>query len=214
MKVLISLVFLALLVPLNSLGQVSTPNLGDKIYWDARTEPDVDEYHMYRGTVPCTDATPTPLTCPGFIQVAVIPQAVDPMDWIEPGPVVFVQDYYYRLLSHNTSQLVSAFSNELNVRWFNPNAPGIPGGLRGTEQGANMFLDWDEPDPDEHIVAYNIWKSMDENKQGARIGTVSETRRYRDNNPGRNGPRYYRVTAVNDSDMESDPAGPVMYVGK
>ena len=213
MKALISLVFLALFFTLNLTGQVVTPDLGDPMYWDANTEPDVDEYHMYRSTVPCTDATPTPLTCAGFAQVATIPQGTDPRDWIEPGPVVFVQDYYYRVLSHNTSNLVSAFSNELNVRWFNPSAPSIPGDLRGTETGANMRLDWDDPDPQEQVTAWNVYKSEQQELMGALIAQVSETE-YRDTNPGRVGPKYYNVTAVNSSSVESDPAGPIVYSGK
>lgn len=206
------LVLLALFLIPNLSAQVSTPDLGDSIYWDVNTEPDVDEYHMYRSTVPCVDSTPTPQTCAGFAQVAVIPQAVDPMSWIEPGPVVFVQDYYYRVLSHNTSNLVSAFSNELNVRWFNPNAPGIPGDLRGTEMGANMRLDWDEPALEEHVTVWNVYKSAQQGLVGNIIARTNVTE-YRDINPGRDGPRYYNVTAVNSSSVESDPAGPIEYVG-
>lgn len=193
-------------------AQVFTPDLGDPIFWDANIETDVDEYRMYRSTIPCTDATPTPLTCAGFAQVATIPQGSDPMDWVEPGPVVFVQDYYYRVLARNTSLVDSPFSNELNVRWFNPNAPSAPGDLRGTQQGVNMRLHWADPDPREHVSVWNVYKSTQEEFQGAVLAHVSVTN-FHDVNENYVDRRYYNVTAVNDGGIESMSAGPAVYVG-
>ncbi len=197
-----------------ALGQVFTANLGDPIYWDARPETDVDEYGVFRSAIPCTDPTPNPSTCPAFVQVATVPQGADPINWTEPGPITFVQDYYYRVTARNTSLLESQFSNELNVRWLNPLAPGAPGSLRGTEQGANMWLDWDDPDPaaHEHVEFWRVYKSEQEAEIGNHIMSVGQTS-YRDKNPGRVGPQWYRVTALSHHG-ESAPAGPVEYVGK
>jgi hypothetical protein len=195
-----------------ALGQVFTAPLGDPIYWDARPETDVDEYGVFRSAIPCTDPTPNPTTCPAFVQVATVPQAADPINWTEPGPITFVQDYFYRVTARNTSGLESQFSNELNVRWLNPLAPGAPGSLRGLEQGANMRLDWDEPDPTEQVELWRIYKSDIEEETGNHIMSVAQNS-YRDKNQGRVGPKWYRVTALNPVG-ESAPAGPVQYVGK
>ncbi len=111
-------------------GQAQSIDLSSPIYWDANTEADLDTYGVYRSETPCTDPTPTPVTCPSFVEVASVPQAIDPIQWTEPGPVTFVQDYYYRVTARNTSGNESGMSNELNVQWLNPNAPAIPGDPR------------------------------------------------------------------------------------
>ena len=100
------------------------------IYWDANTESDMDTYGVYRSDTPCTDPTPATLTCPTFSEVAAVAQGADPIQWTEPGPVVFLQDYYYRITARNTSGAESGMSNELNLRWLNPTAPGVPGDPR------------------------------------------------------------------------------------
>ncbi len=109
------------------------------IYWDANTEPDIDTYGVYRSETPCTDPTPDLVNCPLFLEVASVAQAADPIQWTEPGPVVFVQDYYYRITARNTSGEESLFSNELNLRWLNPNAPGRPGEPRTTSTVAILI---------------------------------------------------------------------------
>jgi len=195
-----------------SLGQESG-TFGDPLFWDANPEPDVVDYRMFRSDSPCLDATPSPGTCPTFVEQALVGQGTDPRAWAEPGPIVFVQDYYYRVTARNTSGLESQFSNELNVRWLNPNAPSAPGSLRGTEQGANLWLDWDEPDLDEQVEAWRIYKSTEEIEVGGLLDETWETE-YRAGNPGRIGPSFYNVTAVNNSGAESEPAGPIVYRGK
>lgn len=187
-----------------------TVNFPAPIYWDANTEPDVLDYGVYRSDTPCTDPNPSPVTCLSFVQQAAVVQGTDPRQWTEPGPIVFVQDYYYRITARNTSGNESLFSNELNLRWLNPNAPGAPGDLRSLEQGANMRLDWDD---NEHVAVWRVYKSMAEDKQGALLAHTSVSE-YRDTNPGRVGPRWYNVTAVSDDGDESPTAGPVIYVGK
>lgn len=195
-----------------ALGQ-ETATFGDPIYWDANTEADVNEYGVFRSDTPCTDATPAPATCTNFVEVATVPQGTDPISWIEPGPIVFMQDYYYRVTARNTSGLESGFSNELNLRWLNANAPGAPGNLRKEEQGARIWIDWDDPDPAEHVAVWRVYKSTQEEELGAMLAMTGETE-YRDRNRGRRGPRYYNVTAVRDDGVESAPAGPVVYVGR
>lgn len=206
MRKLLILFFLT--VP--AIGQVEIKNLGDTLYWDANTEPDLVDYGVYRSTAPCVDATPSPVTCPAFAEVAAVAQGPDPRQWIEPGPIIFLQDYFYRVTARNTSGLESGFSNELNLRWLNPNAPAAPGDFRGEEQGARIDLEWDEV---ARVNAYNLYKSGIEDLRGGMITHTSQ-REYRDINPGAVGPRYYRVTAVNDHGYESQPAGPVVYVGR
>ena len=196
-----------------ALGQVFVATLGDPIYWDANTETDVVDYRVFRSDSPCIDPTPTPALCGNFIEVAVVGQGPDPINWIQPSPIVFVQDYFYRVTARNSSNLESQFSNELNVRWLNPNAPAPPGSLRGTEQGARLWIDWDDPDPQEHVAVWNVYKSTQEIELGALLGMTGVSE-YRDVNPGRRGPKFYNVTAVNDSGIESKPAGPVVYEGR
>ncbi len=187
-----------------------TVNFPAPIYWDANTEPDVLDYGVYRSDTPCTDPNPSPVTCQNFVQQAAVVQGTDPRQWTEPGPIIFVQDYYYRITARNTSGNESLFSNELNLRWLNPNAPGAPGDLRSQEQGANMWLDWDD---NEHVAVWRVYKSMAEDKQGALLAHTGVSD-YKDTNPGRRGPRWYNVTAVDDDGNESPTTGPVIYVGK
>lgn len=204
-KLLLLLLFVG-----SAYGQGQTINFPAPIYWDANTEPDVLDYGVYRSTTPCTDPNPSPVTCLNFSQQAAVVQGPDPRQWTEPGPITFVQDYYYRITARNTSGNESLFSNELNLRWLNPNAPGAPGDLRSLEQGANMRLDWDD---NEHVAVWKVYKSMDEAKQGALLAHTSVSE-YKDTNPGRVGPRWYNITAVNDDGDESPATGPVIYVGK
>ncbi len=194
-------------------GQLVTANPGDPFFWDAGLEVDLDIYGVFRAEAPCVDAIPAPTTCPGFAQVATVPQAADPITWTDPDVLVFVKDYYYRVTARNTSGNESAFSNELNIRWLNPDAPAPPGSLRKTEQGARIWIDWGEPEPDQHVAVWRIYKSTQLAELGAHAGTVTETE-FRDTNPGRRGPRWYNVTAVNDAGAESMPAGPVVYEGR
>lgn len=191
-------------------GQAESIDFPAPIYWDRNPEADMVDYGVYRSETPCTDPTPAPGNCSTFVQVATVSQGPDPIQWTEPGLIVYVRDYYYRVTARNTSGNESAFSNELNIRWLNPNAPGIPGSLRAQEQGANMWLDWDD---DAHIAAWRIYKSTVEEDRGDLVG-VTGVSDYRDNNPGRVGPRYYRVTGVNDQGDEGGAAGPMIYVGK
>lgn len=197
----------------SAFGQVFVATLGDPIYWDANTETDVVDYRVFRSDSPCIDPTPTPAICGNFIEVAVVGQGPDPINWIQTSPIVFVQDYFYRVTARNSSNRESLFSNELNVRWLNPDAPAPPGSLRGTEQGARLWIDWDDPDPKEHVAVWNVYKSTQEIELGALLGMTGVSE-YRDVNPGRRGPRFYNVTAVNDSGIESKPAGPVVYDGR
>ncbi len=185
-----------------------------QLWWDANTETDMDGYDAYRGESSCPDPVNPPLLpsdCPQYIKVNtnLIPQAADPITFTDMGPLEFQVRYFYRVRSCNTSGECSGLSNEVDNIHANPNAPAVPGSLRKTEQGANMWLDWDDM---EHVNAYNVYKSQQENDRGDLIATtvVSD---HRDNNPGRRGPRWYRVTSVNENG-ESDPAGPMLYVGK
>lgn len=191
------------------LGQETHP-LGDPLWWDANTEVDLVDYGVYRSDTPCVDVTPAPATCTAFSQIEAVSQGPDPRSFIQAGPVVFLQDYFYRVTARNSSGLESGFSNELNIRWTNPNAPAAPGNFRGTEQGASMRLDWDDV---AHVNAYNIYKSSTDEEMGGVIAHTSENE-YRDLNRGRIGPKYYRVTAMGDNGLESEYAGPVLYMGR
>lgn len=147
------LVFALFMLP--AFGQVETPTFGDPIYWDANVESDMDRYEVYRSPSLCSDPTPNPTTCPAYVLEATVPQGVDPIEWIQSGSIVFVQDYYYRVLACNTSGNCSNFSNELNVRWLNPDAPADPTNLRVTQVQANRFiLDWDDVAT---AIAYDVY---------------------------------------------------------
>lgn len=134
------------------LGQGEDRNLSTPIYWDANTEGDMDTYGVYRSKTPCIDPTPTPLSCTTFVEVASVPQASDPIQWTEPGPVDYTDDYYYRVSARNTSGAESGLSNELNIRWLNPNAPGIPGDPR-TGVSAAIIINGDHNTIIAHFVS-------------------------------------------------------------
>jgi hypothetical protein len=181
------------------------------LWWDANTEADLSGYWMYRSLTPCTDTLPAPNTCSSFAKIhsSLIPQAPDPVNFVDTGPLQFQTHYYYRVTAVNTSDEESLFSNELDTIHANPNAPAAPGTLRGNEQGANMWLDWDDMD---HVRAYNVYKSEQANEVGNLIVTLRASE-FKDTNPGRIGPRWYNVTSVNDFG-ESEPSGPIEYKGK
>lgn len=133
-------------------GQVVDHDFGLPIYWDANTESDMLDYGVYRADVDCTDPLPAPPNCPGFVEVATVLQGPDPIQWTEPGPVVFVtQDYIYRVTARNTSGNESIFSDSLTIRWLNPDAPGKPGGPRTTTQIVFII------NGDENIVTANFY---------------------------------------------------------
>jgi len=181
------------------------------LWWDANTEADLSHYDAYRSLASCTDILPSPNTCQTFekINVNPIPQAPDPINFVDNGPLQFQTHYFYRVLACNSSGLCSSFSNELDTIHANPNAPAAPGTLRGTEQGANMWLDWDDV---EHVRAYNVYKSEQENAVGDLIVTLRASE-YKDTNPGRRGPWWYSVTSLA-NDFESEPSPTVKYEGK
>jgi hypothetical protein len=135
-----------------ALGQTVDHEFGLPIFWDANPESDVDEYGVFRSASDCTDPLPAPGTCPGFVEVATVPQAADPIQWTEPGPVVFVtQDFVYRVTARNTSGNESPFSDSLTIRWLNPDAPGAPGAPR-TGTTVVIFINGDE-----NVVTANFY---------------------------------------------------------
>jgi len=127
------IIVLLLLIFVQVSGQTVDHELGLPLFWDANPEVDVAEYGVFRALADCTDPLPAPPNCPGFVEMATVPQGPDPIQWTEPGPVVFVtQDYVYRVTARNTSGLESVFSDSLTIRWLNPVAPGKPGAPRTT----------------------------------------------------------------------------------
>ena len=185
------------------------------LWWDSNPEPDVDRYFVYRSDAICSDPAPDPTTCPTFVKISpAIPQgpSLTTPRFIDEN-VEFGKTYNYAATAVNSSDLESLFSSRLGITWSNPNRPSPPGGFRGVEQGANLRLDWFDNPVHERVNLYNVLKSSSEDEWGNIIAlvTISE---YRDINPGRRGPRFYWVTAVNDFGMESLPSGPVIYRGK
>ncbi len=141
---IVVIIIILILLGVTAYGQTVDHELGLPIYWDANTEPDVDFYGVFRADVDCTDPVPAPGNCPDFIEVATVPQGPDPIQWTEPGPVVFVtQDYVYRVTARNTSGLESIFSDSLTIRWLNPIAPGKPGDPR-TQTQVVIIVNGDE----------------------------------------------------------------------
>ncbi len=136
--------FLVLFFMGSLFGQTMDHDFGLPIYWDANTESDMLDYGVYRAETPCTDPVPAPINCPSFAEVASVAQGPDPIQWTEPGPVVFVQqDYIYRVTARNTSGNESIFSDSLTIRWLNPDAPGKPGGPR-TSTTVVILINGDE----------------------------------------------------------------------
>ena len=64
-----------------ALGQGQDIDLGNPIYWDANTEPDMDTYGVYRPDTPCTDPTPTIFRCTSFYTVTSVPPRPGPGPW-------------------------------------------------------------------------------------------------------------------------------------
>ena len=144
------ILFLLLTCP--ALGQTVDHDFGLPIFWDANPETDVNEYGVFRSASDCTDALPAPGTCPGFVEVATVPQGPDPIQWTEPGPVIFVtQDFVYRVTARNSSGNESPFSDSLTIRWLNPNAPGKPGSPRTQTQIVILI------NGDENVVTANFY---------------------------------------------------------
>jgi fibronectin type 3 domain-containing protein len=141
----------------------------------------------------------------------------DPVLLTDPS-FVFAQGYFYAATALNTSLVESEFSNQLSQTWLNPTAPSAPGNLRESEQGVEMRLRWERNDPEERVNVYRVYKSSSEEEYGALLaltgGGKGEFGQYYDSNYARFGPKFYRVTAVNDAGVESDAAGPVKYVGR
>jgi len=138
------IIILLLLIIVQVSGQTVDHTFGLPIYWDANTESDMVDYGVYRADADCTDPVPAPPNCPGFAEVATVAQGPDPIQWTEPGPVVFVtQDYVYRVTARNTSGNESIFSDSLTIRWLNPDAPGKPGEPR-TQTMVVIIVNGDE----------------------------------------------------------------------
>lgn len=138
------IIILLIIFCVEAFGQTQDHTFGQPIYWDANTESDMVDYGVYRADADCTDPVPAPPNCPGFVEVATVAQAPDPIQWTEPGPVVFVtQDYVYRVTARNTSGNESIFSDSLTIRWLNPDAPGKPGGPR-TQTTVVIIINGDE----------------------------------------------------------------------
>jgi hypothetical protein len=189
-----------------------------RLFIDANTEPDMGGYWLYRSDTVCTHATPTATNCPTFSRVGVLtPQGPDPIVLTDPS-FVFATGYFFAATAVNTSLEESGFSNQLPVTWMNPNAPSPPGRLRESEQGVEMRLRWDRNDPTEQVNVYRVYKSSSEDVFGGLLamlgGGKNEQVLYVDENFSRFGPKWYRVTAVNDQGIESVAAGPVQYVGR
>lgn len=138
------IIILLIIFCVEAFGQTEDHDFGLPIYWDANTESDMQDYGVFRAETDCTDPVPAPTTCPGFVEVARVLQEPGPIQWIEPGPVVFVsQDYVYRVTARNTSMNESIFSDSLTIRWLNPNAPGKPGDPR-TQTQVVIIVNGDE----------------------------------------------------------------------
>ena len=184
------------------------------LWWDTNPEPNVNGYWVYRSDTSCTIPSPEPSNCPGFVRVSSkISQgpSLTPPRFIDAN-LDFNRTYFYRATAENDSNLESLFSNELPVTWAAVR-PSPPGNFRGTETGALLRLDWEKNPPVEQVNAYTVRKSNSQDTPGGIIAHVSVTE-YRDLNPGRMGPKFYWVTATNDLESESFPAGPVIYGGK
>jgi hypothetical protein len=146
------IIILLLLIFVEVSGQTVDHDFGLPIYWDANTESDMDHYGVYRSPMPCTDPVPAPANCPDFVMQATVQQGPDPIQWTEPGPVVFVtQDYIYRVTAFNTSGNESIFSDSLTIRWLNPDAPGKPGAPRPTTTVVFIITG------DENVVTANFF---------------------------------------------------------
>lgn len=146
------IIVLLILLGVEAFGQTVDHTFGLPIYWDANTESDMVDYGVYRADADCTDPVPAPPNCPAFVEVATVAQGPDPIQWTEPGPIVFVtQDYVYRVTARNTSGNESIFSDSLTLRWLNPDAPGKPGGPRTTTQVVIII------NGDENVVTANFF---------------------------------------------------------
>jgi len=189
------------------------------LWWDTNPEANVNGYWVYRSDVSCTVPSPSPATptepsnCPGFVRVSTKvaqgPSLTTPR-FIDEG-LDFNRTYFYRATAENDFDLESLFSGEVSVTWA-AIRPSAPGNFRGTETGALLILDWTPNPQEEQVNAYTVRKSSSEEAPGGVIAHISVTE-YLDVNPGRRGPRFYWVTAINDLGSESFPSGPVLYRG-
>lgn len=97
--------------------------------WDNNTEPDFDEYAVYRGTTsggPYTELDRT--TSAGYTDTTAAQQVT----------------YFYVVTAFNTGGEESAFSNEVNATLGDTTPPAAPTNLVATAGDMHVSLDWDD----------------------------------------------------------------------
>jgi fibronectin type 3 domain-containing protein len=92
-------------------------------------------------------------------------------------------------------------------------APGTPSGLEGTSGDGSVALEWSAPGASD-LEGYNVYRSESSfsNPSGAQMLNESDLvgeASYRDDEAGNVTTYFYRVSAVDESDNESDLSGMV-----
>jgi len=92
-------------------------------------------------------------------------------------------------------------------------APGTPSGLEGTSGDGSVALEWSAPGASD-LEGYNVYRSESSfsNPSGAQMLNGSDLvgeASYRDDEAGNGTTYFYRVSAVDESDNESDLSGMV-----
>ena len=164
-----------------------------ELAWTANTESDLKEYWLYRSTQ--SEAEPTN-------KVATI--AAGTVEYTDTD-VEAGQTYFYRLKAVNQSDEESDYSDEVSVRI---GAPQAPTALTAEADGQQATLKWTantEPD----LKEYRLYRGTSSEPTDQIATITAGTVMYVDTNLPE-GTFYYRLTAVDQSENESDYSNEVV----
>ena len=153
--------------------------------WDDNTEPDIQEYGIYRST---TSGGP-------YGEV----DSDDPSAYLNCG-LVNGTTYYYVVTAKDTGGDESGYSNEVSAT---PTAPPLlpPTNVAATAGDATVYISWDQ-NTDPRVDGYGVHRSTTSGGPYSPIACTQET--YHTDNSVVNGTTYYYVVVSISGQDESD----------
>lgn len=159
--------------------------------WAASASPDLKEYRLYYGTQPGNYTAYITTTAQNY-RLSNIPNCTT---------------YYIAVEAVDLSGLVSTFSPEASARTYVAGAPTAPAGLSGVPSGTSAILSW-TPNAECDVNAYRIYRSQTSGTGFTYIG-VAQTNTFTNSNLGNGATYYYRITAVDTTNLESAPSAEI-----
>ena len=165
-------------------------NTSAYLQWDAVMAPDLSKYIIYRSLSKgdgYSEVSQTSAT--GYYDIN-----------LEMG-----KSYFYKIKSVDTSMNISEYSDAIEIKTVNYNAPLPPQGLTASYVDQSISLNWGK-NSEGDMDGYNVYRkdeSNDENSYSKLNSSTIKDAPYNDSNV-KNAHLYkYVVTAVNTSDKES-----------